>query len=72
LGIMAIDYLKYAERCSQSGTIIHLYGKTENSGKDFQKQVKKILKQKYKVLNIRKISNFSPRAEKVCLDILIE
>jgi tRNA (guanine37-N1)-methyltransferase len=71
LGTMAIDYLKYAGRCVEKGSVIHLYGKTENAGKDLEKEVKKILKQKYKILNVRKISSFSPGVEKVCLDILI-
>jgi tRNA (guanine37-N1)-methyltransferase len=71
LGTMAIDYLKYAEICSKKGTIINLYGKSENHGKDLQKQIKKILKQKHKILGVQKVSNFSPGVEKVRMDILI-
>ena len=60
LGLEAIDYLKFVDIFVKKGTIIHLYGTSGDGGKDLSKQVKMILKRKFKVVNVQKVANFSP------------
>ncbi|MCD6367966.1 MAG: class I SAM-dependent methyltransferase family protein [Candidatus Aenigmarchaeota archaeon] len=72
----AYEFLDVALSCSKKGTIIHLYGVSEekNLFDDLEKKVvleMKKLNKKYKTIERRKVLPFGPRKWKVCLDIRI-
>lgn len=69
--ITSIDYLACVRECSKPGTIIHLYGKTRDNGKDMSKRIRDILKNRCRILGIQKVSNYSPGIEKVRVDVMI-
>jgi len=73
----AYEYLDLAFSCSKKGTIIHLYGISEekNLFKDLEEKIIPIAKKlgiKYKVTEKRKVLPYGPRKWKVCLEILVQ
>ena len=70
----AIDYLDVAFSHSKKGTIIHLYGLSNEKFKDFEEKVKEIAKKheiKYKIVGRQDVLPYAPRIKKVRLDIKI-
>ena len=69
----AIDYLDVAFSHSKKGTIIHLYGLSkEGNFKDLEEKVEKIAEKhkiKYKICGMQDVLPYSPRVNKVRLDI---
>jgi tRNA (guanine37-N1)-methyltransferase len=70
----AIDYLDVAFSHSKKGTIIHLYGLSNEKFKDLEEKVKKIAKKhkiKYKIVGRQDVLPYAPRIQKVRIDIKI-
>jgi len=70
----AYEFLDLAFSCSKKGTIIHLYGISEekNLFKDLEEKIKKLENGvKYKIIEKRKVLPYGPRKWKVCLDIKV-
>ena len=70
----AYEFLDLAFSCSKKGTIIHLYGISEekNLFKDLEEKIKTIPEGvKYKIIEKRKVLPYGPRKWKVCLDIKV-
>jgi len=72
----AWKFLKYAFACSKKGTIIHLYGISEEKKlfKDIEEKINKKAKKstvKYKIIEKRIVLPFAPRMWKVRIDIKV-
>ncbi|NIO44245.1 MAG: tRNA (guanine-N1)-methyltransferase, partial [Candidatus Aenigmarchaeota archaeon] len=72
----AIEYLDQAFLHSKKGTIIHLYGLSneKDNFKDLEEKVREIAKIfniKYKIVKRQKVLPYAPRVRKVRLDIKI-
>jgi tRNA (guanine37-N1)-methyltransferase len=71
LGTEAIKYLENAVSFAKKGSVIYLYGKSRDHGRDLKAEIKKKMKKKYRILRVQKVANYSPGVEKVRVDIKI-